>query len=335
MALDPNFLRRLIEEKMAERRQKLYVWCLALASLIFLSLTFYVLYLKASPQFPVRTIVTVEQNAGLNQIAQSLFERKIIRSPFWFRVSVILTSGERGVLAGDYLFKEPASVLSVMWRLTHGIFSLTPVKVTFPEGQTVAQMSVVLGDELIDFDTKEFLKLAKPKEGYNFPDTYLFLPNVKPAEVITTLQNNFNAKIQSIAAAVAVFKKPLKDVVIMASILEAEARTTETRKIISGIIWKRLSLGMPLQVDAPFQYIIGKNTFQLTTEDLKFDSPYNTYIHKGLPPGAIGNPGLDALTAAVTPTKSPYFFYLSDVRGNMHYAKTFAEHLANKEKYLR
>ena len=111
MALDPNFLRRLIEEKMTERRQKLYLWCLAFASLIFLSATFYVLYLKAPAQFPVRTIVTIEQKAGLNEIAQTLFERKIIRSLFWFRVVVILTSGERGVLAGAYfclLYTSPS-----------------------------------------------------------------------------------------------------------------------------------------------------------------------------------------------------------------------------------
>jgi UPF0755 protein len=121
----------------------------------------------------------------------------------------------------------------------------------------------------------------------------------------------------------------------MASILEAEARTTETRKIISGILWKRMEIGMPLQVDAPFQYIIGKNTFQLTTNDLKFDSPYNTYKYKGLPPGPIGNPGLDAISATVNPIKTNYLYYLSDVRGNMHYAKTFAEHVINKEKYLK
>ncbi|MBI2476264.1 MAG: endolytic transglycosylase MltG [Candidatus Taylorbacteria bacterium] len=335
MVLDPNFLRRLIEQKLAERRQHFYVWYLAVLSLIFLFAAFYVLYLKAPAQFPVRTITTIEQNAGLNAIAQNLLERKIIRSPFWFRVAVILTTGEKGIQAGDYLFEKPAGVLSVMWRLTHGRFGLTPVKVTFPEGQTTTQMSVMLGDELIDFDAKEFLRLAKPKEGYNFPDTYLFLPNVKPQEVVTALQNNFSTRIQSITAPLSAFSKPLKDVVIMASILEAEARTAETRKIIAGILWKRLGLGMPLQVDAPFEYIIGKNTFQLTTEDLQFDSPYNTYLYKGLPPGAIGNPGLDALLAAVTPTPSPYFFYLSDVRGNMHYAKTFEEHVANKEHYLR
>ncbi|MDO8591091.1 MAG: endolytic transglycosylase MltG [bacterium] len=333
--LDPNFLLRLVEEKTAQRRQKFYVWYLAALSLVFFMATFYVLYIKPPPEFPVKTIITIEKRAGLNEIAQTLLERKIIRSPFWFRIGVILSSGERGVLAGDYFFEKPANLSSVFSRLTNGAFGLTPVKLTFPEGMTSAQMTIVLADDLINFDTKEFLRLTKAKEGYLFPDTYFFLPNVKPDEVLKIFQSNFDTKIKGLAEAIAAFKKPLKDVVIMASILEAEARTTETREIISGILWKRLALGMPLQVDAPFQYIIGKNTFQLTLNDLKFDSPYNTYLYRGLPPGAIGNPGLDSLTAAVTPVKTAYFYYLSDVRGNMHYAKTFEEHVANKELYLR
>ena len=226
-------------------------------------------------------------------------------------------------------------MFGVSSRLTNGNFGLTPVRLTFPEGITTKQMSLILSDKLIDFDGEEFLKLSKDKEGYLFPDTYLFAPNTKPDEVIRVMKKNFDDKLLGINKAFSDFKKPLKDVVAMASILEAEARTTETRKVIAGILWKRLAMGMPLQVDAPFQYIIGKNTFQLTLADLKYDSPYNTYKYKGLPPGAIGNPGIDALLSAVTPTKSSYLFYLSDIRGNMHYANTFAEHVINKEKYLK
>ncbi len=311
------------------------MWCLAVLSFLFFVSAVYILYIKPPPKFPVRSIVTIEGNSGLNEIAAALFEQKIISSPFWFRIAVILSGGEKGVLAGDYFFEKPENILRVASRLTHGNFGLTAVRITFPEGETSAQMSVLLSNQLINFDAKEFLKEAVPKEGYNFPDTYLFMPNAKPQAVLKVLQENFDDKASGISGQITAFGKPLKDVVIMASILEAEARTTETRKIIAGILWKRLALGMPLQVDAPFQYIIGKNTFQLTAADLKIDSPYNTYLHKGLPPGPIGNPGLDALTDAVNPTKTPYFYYLSDVRGNMHYATTYAEHLANKEKYLR
>jgi UPF0755 protein len=290
---------------------------------------------SAPVEFPVRTIITVKDNTGLNEVAQSLEKQGIVKSSFWFRAAVILLSGEKSVMAGDYFFQKPIGVFGLASRMTHGVYGLTPIKVTFPEGMTAKQMSLILSTELVDFDTEEFLKLSKPLEGYLFPDTYSFLQNTKPAQVIGVLQDNFKQKIRSIDSEIKSFGKPVKDVVTMASIIEAEARTTETRKIISGILWKRLKMGMPLQVDAPFQYIIGKNTFQLTTNDLKYDSPYNTYKYAGLPPGPIGNPGIDSLVAAVTPTKTAYLYYLSDVRGNMHYAKTYQEHLANKEQYLK
>jgi UPF0755 protein len=121
----------------------------------------------------------------------------------------------------------------------------------------------------------------------------------------------------------------------MASLIEEETATPEDRRIVSGILWKRLSSGMRLQVDATFAYTIGKGSLELTTEDLKSDSPYNTYRIYGLPPTPIVNPGLDAITAALHPTSSPYVYYLSDKNGVMHYSKTFEEHKLAKAKYLR
>lgn len=293
------------------------------------------MYVESPKTFPVKTIVPVIGNAGLNGIANSLYVQHVISSPFVFRGIVIIMHGERSVMAGDYFFEKPANVFEVASRLSAGIFGLTPVKITFPEGSTSRQMSVLLENQLFDFNANEFLEMTKTMEGYLFPDTYQFSPNAKVPEVVDIFKKNFDQKVASIDTSIKSFKKPLKDIVIMASILEAEARTTETRKVISGILWKRLEIGMPLQVDAPFQYIIGKNTFQLTLNDLKFDSPYNTYKYKGLPPTGIGNAGLDSLLSAVTPTKSSYLFYLSDIHGDMHYAKTFEEHVSNKEKYLK
>ena len=128
--------------------------------------------------------------------------------------------------------------------------------------------------------------------------------------------------------------KTLREVVIMASLLEKEAAKTEDRRMVAGILWKRISIGMPLQVDAVFPYIIGKNTFDLTRADLKVDSPYNTYKYKGLPVGPIANPGLDSMVAAMTPVKSNYIFYLTDMQSKFHFSVTYAQHLANQKKYL-
>ncbi len=105
--------------------------------------------------------------------------------------------------------------------------------------------------------------------------------------------------------------------------------------MIAGILLNRLEKGMLLQVDAPFVYLLGKESKDLTVEDLKLDNPYNTYVYKGLPPGPIGNPGLQAIEAALSPTQNEYLFYLHDNDGDIHYAKTFAEHVKNKKNYLK
>ena len=120
----------------------------------------------------------------------------------------------------------------------------------------------------------------------------------------------------------------------MASILEKEARKLETRKVIAGILWKRIEIGMPLQVDAVFGYIHATSTYSPTFEDLEVDSPYNTYTNRGLPPGPIGNPGLESIRAALEPTKTPYLYYLTGKDGFMYYAKTFDQHVANR-RFLR
>ena len=121
----------------------------------------------------------------------------------------------------------------------------------------------------------------------------------------------------------------------MASIIEKEAHTSDDRRVISGILWERLKIGMPLQVDATFLYINGKNTYDLSVDDLAIDSPYNTYKYAGLPIGPIGNPGLDSLEAALAPMTSPYLYYLSDKSGKTYYARTFNEHKRNREKYMQ
>ena len=127
----------------------------------------------------------------------------------------------------------------------------------------------------------------------------------------------------------------INDTLTTASILEREANGTEDIKIISGILQNRLNKNMPLQVDAPFYYLLGKESSELTQADLKIKSPYNTYINKGLPPAPIGNPGLKAIEAAVYPTKTDYLYYLHDINGVVHYAKTHSEHVKNKQLYLK
>ena len=196
-------------------------------------------------------------------------------------------------------------------------------------------MRNILSAKIKNFDKNEFLKIAESHEGYLFPDTYNFTFDATPQNVLDALLANFNKRIGEAQKQINDFGRPLTDVINMASIVEEEGRSPEVRQTIAGILWKRLDMGMPLQVDAAFAYIDGKTTFQLATTDLEIDSPYNTYTRKGLPPTPITNPGLDAILLTVTPIQTPYLYYLTDKNGVMHYAKTYAEHLKNKEIYLQ
>jgi UPF0755 protein len=257
-----------------------------------------------------------------------------IKSSFIFRNTVILLGGEKNITADDYLLKSPENVLVLAWRFAHDKTYVNLVKITVPEGWSVREISDYLKNKIPKIDTGKFQKMAMIDEGYLFPDTYFISPTITPESLIGKMKNNFTQKISAVAG-IKQSGKSLSDIVTMASILEDEAKTTEDRKIVAGILWKRLSLGMPLQVDSTIAYATTKSLSDLTATDLKIKSPYNTYLYKGLPPTPIGNPGLDAILAAVTPTQTQYLYYISDKNGVMHYAVTFAEHQKNVAKYLK
>jgi UPF0755 protein len=164
-------------------------------------------------------------------------------------------------------------------------------------------MAIVLAAGLPNFNTTIFLEKTKNRQGYLFPDTYFFNKSITADGVIGALHMNFNKKVVS----------PQNDVVVMASILEKEASGKRDVGVIAGILWKRITLNMPLQVDAAPE----------------------TYKEKGLPVMPISNPGLVSIFAALHPIDSPYLYYLHDKNGMVHYAKTFAEHKKNIGLYLK
>jgi len=316
---------------LTRRQKKVVVFAVFAVAVLFL---LYQGVARAPAEFPEETIITVTEGAVLSDVAEQLKEAHVVRSAFLLQNVVILLRGEKEIFAGDYFFNERKNVWGVARMITTGEFGLVPVTVTLPEGATAEDIAVIFVKRIPAFNDKKFLKLVEGKEGYLFPDTYFFLPNVKAKEVAITLEETFFIKLEELDEEIAVFGKPIDEIVIMASLLEKEARTTQTRRMIAGILWKRLGIGMPLQVDAVFVYINGKNTFQLTLEDLSIDSPYNTYRYKGLPIGPIANPGLDSLRAAVTPIESDNLYYLSDKEGNIYYSETFEEHKRKKRQYL-
>lgn len=284
--------------------------------------------------FPVGILIKVERGMTLDDISARLYEKDAIRSQFIFTTLVTLLAGDRGSLAGDYFFSIPETAWGMAERITRGEYGLDPIRITFPEGVTVAEIVEVLDSKLPSFDKWTFVRLSQGKEGYLFPDTYFFLPNVGPEEIIREMSENFENKLVALAETIEKSGKTQEEIIIMASIIEREAITFKDKQIVSGILWKRIEISMPLQVDAPFVYAINKGSFELTRADLKTDSPYNTYTRKGLPVGPIANPGLDSIIAAIEPAETQYLFYLSDRYSKMHYAKDFEGHKKNRRLYL-
>lgn len=313
------------------KRNRIYV---GLVSLLLVGGISYVAFFAAPHDFPSGLIVQVPEGSSIRDTAKIFKDKHLISSELLFEAIVKLEGGS--LIAGEYSFQQRESVLSVGNRLAKGDFKIVPIRVRVVEGSTVRGITNLLQKDIPDFDSATFLKLAQAKERYLFPDTYFILPGSSAESILSMMEDNFNDQVNApnVREAIQHFGKPLSDVIIMASLLEKEVPKTSDRRLIAGILWRRIELGMPLQVDAVFPYIIGKNSFNLTKADLMMDSPYNTYTNKGLPIGPIASPSLDAILAAVTPIESDYLFYLSDKDGNMHYSVTYAQHLAAKHKYL-
>lgn len=308
---------------------------LAMLSAVLIPITLiYIIFLGPPSNFPTESIITIEKGATLSEVSEQLKEEKIVRIGILLRALVSISNGDKSVVAGDYQFSSPANVFSVARTITSGAFGLVPLHIRIPEGASVEEMSILYGNRLKRFDADAFIKQAKPVEGYLFPDTYFFLSNADEQIVVRAMLSNFELRVAEIQEEIDAFGRPLSDIVIMASIIEKEASIFEDRRKISGLLWRRISIGMPLQVDAAFLYFLGRTTFDLTLKDLQTDSPYNTYKYKGLPPGPITNPGLSAIKAAVTPIDTGTIFYLADNNGVTHFSKTYEEHLSKKRLYL-
>lgn len=318
------------------RHRKIRAASMTAIVLFFIGMVFYSFVLAAPLNFPDGSLLRIKKGSTLSETASLLKSKHLVSSGFVFEWMTRTFGHGKAVVAGEYSFSERVGMITMMRRLTTGDFQLAPVKIRVQDGMSVKEISEMLRQRLPDFDADGFYALAVAREGRMFPDTYFFRPGEEPGLVADTMEKNFDEHIREVGIATAImqFGKPLQEVLTMASLLEKEAPETKDRRIIAGILWRRIQVGMPLQVDAVFPYLIGKNSFNLTRQDLRTNSPYNTYVHKGLPPGPIGSPSLDAILSAVTPLKTSYVYYLSDLDGAMHYSTTYDQHLEKKNFYL-
>jgi len=269
---------------------------------------FYVSY----PPRNEEKIILLPVGTFARDFAYTLEDVGVVRSSFALHVILKLRGDTGKLVPGEYLFEGRPSVFSVARRIAEGDFQTPQKRVTLPEGTTNVQMASLIKATFPDFDSKAFLASTTDLQGYLFPDTYFF-QSTSTEDIITILRRQFDVRTRELQNQAAREGKDWNDVVILASILEEESNTDEDNRLIAGLLLRRLSIGMPLQVDVSLV----------------------TYERQGLPPAPISNPGIATIDAVLNPVDSPYLYYLTGRDGLMHYALTYDEHRDNIEKYLR
>ncbi len=296
------------------------------------------------------------------EIAQRLYEEGLIRSPFLFQLRARLTGADRQLQAGTYRLRAGMTDGELLEALQH-----SPVEertVTVPEGwrrEEIAELlareglvpspeafleAAVVGEAYADFEFLADLEPGTPLEGYLFPDTYRIPVGYAPEQIVRLFLTNFERRVwtREVRDQLQASGRTLQEVVILASLVEREAVVDEERPLIAGVFYNRLELGMPLQTDPTVQYALGyqpdEGTWwktELTFDDLKVESPYNTYLHPGLPPGPICNPGLASIQAALNPAETDYLYFVAktDGSGEHLFARTLEEHNENIRKVGR
>ena len=293
-------------------------------------------YAKSAPaSFPINTPFVVEPGTGIKMLSKQAEDEGLVHSKYLLYFYLVTLFKETPPQASTYVFESPLTVAELAKRLGQGDHDSNLIKLTIPEGSSVKNIAKIAEGALTNFDSDTFLKLSAGQEGYLFPETYLIPATYTAQELYTLLNDTFSEEVQTLEPALSSHELTLTEIVILASIIEREANSTSSMKMVSGILQERLRIGMALQVDASMEYVLDKPLKELTADDLKQDSAYNTYLNAGLPPTPIGNPGLESIRAVLEPTPSDYLFYITGADGNFYYARTFDEHRSNISRYLR
>jgi UPF0755 protein len=294
--------------------------------------------------------VEIPRGASLRGASHLLQEHGVVRSAIAFEIYG-RRHAKRKLVAGEYLFDRSATGAEVFWKLANGEVYEQPF--TVHEGDTTLDIAHNL--EAGKYMTAmEFLLAArdgsqiqdiapgaKSLEGFLFPATYNLPHQVTPLELTSMMVKKFRESMQGIAPDklephMAV--TPLLSLVTLASLVESETPKAQERPVVAGVYSNRLRIGMLLQCDPTVAYalkLVDRYNPPLTLNDLHYESPYNTYMHSGLPPGPIGNPGETALRAALAPAQTEYLYFVANTQGGHFFASTLAEHYQNVAKYHR
>jgi UPF0755 protein len=304
---------------------------------ILLALTYFWWQWAVSPVQPKNTqeqIFIVPQGQNAKTIGRRLLQQGFIKSQLAFQLLVDRKNYASRLQAGDFRLSPSMDLTTIIDSLTHGSLDYW---ITFPEGLRVEEYATLLSTKA-DIDPQQFILAAKPFAGRLFPDTYLIPQNASARDIINILTRNFDKKFTPLKKDLVKTGLSEQEIIILASLIEREAKHEQDRPLVSSVLHNRLKINMALQIDATVQYVVGRPgdwwPKHLSQADLQAPSPYNTYIHSGLPPAPIANPGLSSLQAAVNPATTNYLYYVSDSAGYNHYAESLAEHNLNITKYL-
>jgi len=288
--------------------------------------------------------VTIPEGATLASIVRYLQDRHVVSNPKTFVMAVKTLGYETSIPAGTFTLNSADNNYAIVDQLINGKPEL--VKLTLLEGWTMDRslkeisrtFSIPLERlEQVAHDTRFVRELHLPAdnlEGFLFPNTYLFLKSSRPEDILTELVNNYHRVMTDSLRAIA-REKGLSElaVVTLASIIEGEAIYDAERPTISAVYHNRLKRRMRLQADPTIQYIIKDGPRRLLNRDLRIDSPYNTYLYRGLPPGPINSPGKESILAAVFPDTSEYLYFVARGDGYHTFSRTQAEHNKAKRKF--
>ena len=287
----------------------------------------------------------IEKGESLYSVAERLKKLGVVKDVKGFVVLSKILGKEKRIKPGWYYLNTGMEPVEILDKLGSG--ERVRIKVTIPEGLTIEQTASIL-QKRAKIDSSIFVSLCYDSslinkfgidgnsiEGYLFPTTYYIPLGEEPAVVIRDMVKTFFKKIIPYIPDIQSRGRKLKEIVIIASMIEKEALLDREKPIIASVIYNRLKKGMRLQIDATVQYALGEHHERVLFSHLKVNSPYNTYRIKGLPPGPICSPGMKSLEAAIYPAKTDYFYYVAKGDGSHIFSKTFAQHMRAKRMVRR
>jgi len=281
----------------------------------------------------------VEKGQGFFQIAENLEKEGLIKNKYFFDFYVLIQGKTEKLQAGEYELSSSMGISEIAQKIISG--DVVKEEITIIEGWNLKDIGFYFENRGM-FQAEELYDERADLEGYFFPDTYQTRKGATLEEIINKAVDNFNKKLtQELRNEIERQGKTISEIVTMASLIEKEVKTKEEKEIVSGIFWKRIKEGRPLDSCATIAYILGGGnwTFEEMRKEIakgkEIDSPYNTYKYLGLPVGPICNPGLESIEAAIYPKDSEYWYYLSTPEGETIFSQTLEEHNIAQAKYLK